>query len=77
MFFARSITLESEEESILEATHLTTAIDDYSIKDQNLQNKYRPRSAMKKKTGASLPRENFELYKNIQRKKIDSTLGLL
>ena len=48
MFFARSITLESEEESILEATHLTTAIDDYSIKDQNLQNKYRPRSAMKK-----------------------------
>ena len=77
MFFARSITLESEGESILEATHLTTAIDDYSIKDQNLQNKYRPRSAMKKKTGVSLPRENFELYKNIQRKKIDSTLGLL
>ena len=77
LFFARSIELESEGDCMLEGTNLTSVIDESSIQGQNLRNAYRPRSSVKKSEAAALPRENFQHYKDIQKRKIDAALGAL
>ena len=38
---------------------------------------YRPRSSVKKSEEAALPKENFQHYKDLQKKKIDAALGAL